>query len=100
MPRPGRAARRFSSRSSSDSAAPRAIPKRRCGRLIFDSHFDAYRGAVAYVRVVDGAIRVGSKIKMMSTGQTYEVTELGVFRPRMQPVESLGRAKWAASSHR
>ena len=69
---------------------PKGDPEAPLRALIFDSHFDAYRGAVAYVRVVDGRLRVGSKIKMMSTGATYEVTELGVFRPRMQPVDSLG----------
>jgi len=58
--------------------------------LIFDSHFDPYKGAVAYVRVVDGTVRVGSKIKMMSTGATYEVTELGGFRPHMVPASELG----------
>lgn len=69
---------------------PKGDPEAPLRALIFDSHFDAYRGAVAYVRVVDGRMRVGSKIKMMSTGAVYEVTELGVFRPRMAPVDALG----------
>lgn len=58
--------------------------------LIFDSHFDPYRGVVAYVRVVDGELRQGQTIRMMSTGTTYEVTDLGVFLPQMVPVDRLG----------
>ena len=69
---------------------PTGDPEAPLRALIFDSQFDPYRGAIAYVRVVDGTIRVGSKIKMMSTGATYEVTGLGVLRPRMEPVQELG----------
>lgn len=69
---------------------PTGDPEAPLRALIFDSQFDPYRGAIAYVRVVDGTIRVGSKIKMMSTGATYEVTGLGVLRPRMEPVQQLG----------
>ena len=58
--------------------------------MIFDSHFDPYRGAVAYVRVVEGRLNVGEKIRMMATGRTFEVSDLGVFRPAMVPVKSLG----------
>ncbi|MCA0361195.1 MAG: translation elongation factor 4 [Armatimonadetes bacterium] len=57
--------------------------------LIFDSHFDSYQGAVAYVRVVDGAINPGDKIKMMSTGKVFDVDEVGVFRPRLERGQSL-----------
>ncbi|MFB3909007.1 MAG: translation elongation factor 4 [Candidatus Eisenbacteria bacterium] len=57
--------------------------------LIFDSAFDPYRGAVAYVRVVDGTIRAGEKIRLLSTGKEYEVQEVGIFQLRMVPVESL-----------
>lgn len=57
--------------------------------LIFDSHFDPYRGAVAYVRVVDGKLNVGQKIKMMSTDKQYDVTELGVFRPTMESIDGI-----------
>jgi len=57
--------------------------------LIFDSHYDAYRGVVAYVRVMDGQIKERMKIKMMSNGKIFEVAEVGVFRPRMSRVEIL-----------
>lgn len=57
--------------------------------LIFDSHFDSYRGAVAYVRVMEGTVRVGDEIMMMSSGRRFEVTDLGVFSPRMVPVKQL-----------
>jgi GTP-binding protein LepA len=57
--------------------------------LIFDSHFDMYRGAVAYVCVKQGTLRVGTTIKMMSSGRTFLVTELGVFVPQMSPVNEL-----------
>ena len=58
--------------------------------LIFDSHYDVYRGAVAYIRVVDGVVKVGDGITMMSSGREFEVTQLGVFRPHMVSVEELG----------
>jgi len=57
--------------------------------LIFDSHYDAYRGVVAYVRVMEGHIKERMKIKMMSNGKIFEVAEVGVFRPQMSRVEIL-----------
>jgi GTP-binding protein LepA len=57
--------------------------------LIFDSHFDAYLGIVAYVRVVDGALKAGTKIRMMSTGREFEVNDVGVFSPDMRPTPAL-----------
>lgn len=57
--------------------------------LIFDSHYDAYKGAISYIRVVEGTIKKGMDIKMMSTGKTFEVTEVGFFAPAMKTVESL-----------
>ena len=50
--------------------------------MIFDSFYDSYRGVVIVVRVMDGSVKVGDKIKIMSTGATYEVTELGIRNPR------------------
>ena len=58
--------------------------------LVFDSHFDSYRGVIAYLRMVNGRLRTGEKIKTMATGKEFEVTELGVFTPEMEPVEELG----------
>jgi len=57
--------------------------------LIFDSHFDSYRGVVCHIRVVDGRIRPGQRIRLMATGAAYEVTDLGVFRPQPTAVEEL-----------
>jgi len=57
--------------------------------LIFDSHFDSYRGVIGYLRVVDGSIRKGMAIKMMSAGTTYEVDEVGVFHPAATAVDAL-----------
>ena len=57
--------------------------------LIFDSHFDSYRGVVAYVRVVDGQIQVGDRIRLMSSGQEYETDGLFVFRPELVAVDRL-----------
>ena len=58
--------------------------------LIFDSKFDPHRGALAYVRIVHGSIAAGDRIMMMSDGSTFEVDEVGVFAPQMQPCDQLG----------
>ncbi len=58
--------------------------------LIFDSHYDPYKGVVAYVRVVDGRIRHRDALKLMAGGAEFEVVELGVFKPEMVPVQELG----------
>ncbi|MCI1688295.1 MAG: translation elongation factor 4 [Schleiferilactobacillus harbinensis] len=57
--------------------------------LIFDSKYDNYRGAVLSVRLFDGTVKVGDQIELMSTGKTYEVTEVGVMSPDAQPREML-----------
>ncbi|NLM45209.1 MAG: elongation factor 4 [Firmicutes bacterium] len=57
--------------------------------LIFDSHYDAYRGVIAYLRVMEGRLLPRQKIKMMASGKEFEVTEIGAFRPEMMPVEML-----------
>ncbi len=58
--------------------------------LIIDSWFDTYLGTVALVRVVDGVLRRGSRIRMMATGRDYDVEQTGVFTPKRQAVEELG----------
>ena len=57
--------------------------------LIFDSYYDSYRGIVALLRVVNGTVRVGDKIKMMATDATYEVVELGIHNPYEKKVNVL-----------
>jgi GTP-binding protein LepA len=57
--------------------------------LIFDSRFDVYRGAIAYVRIKDGSVKKGDVIKMHNTGATYEVVEVGVLSPHEVPVDIL-----------
>ena len=58
--------------------------------LIFDSWYDAYRGVVIVIRVIDGTIKTKMKVKLMAEGQDYEVDGLGVFSPKAIPVEELG----------
>lgn len=57
--------------------------------LVFDSKFDAYKGVVLYIRVVDGVIRKGMQIKMMATDKDFEVTEVGMFKPEPVAVAEL-----------
>lgn len=57
--------------------------------LVFDSHYDNYRGVMVYVRVMSGEMRKGSLIRMMATGKTFEVLEVGKFLPKATPVEGL-----------
>jgi len=69
---------------------PGGDPVGRTKALIFDSAFDDYRGVVVYVRVVDGALTVGDKVRMMGAGEVYGVTEMGKFRPKPTAVGFLG----------
>ncbi len=69
--------------------APKGPPDAPLRALVFDSAFDAYKGVIAYVRVVDGTLRSGDRIRLMATGRTFEVTELGVFRPARASVDEL-----------
>ena len=52
--------------------------------LIFDSYYDNYKGAVCLVRVINGTVKTGSKIKMIQTGKEFEVVEVGVFKPKIE----------------
>ncbi|MEC2345936.1 MULTISPECIES: translation elongation factor 4 [Paenibacillus] len=69
--------------------APTGDPDKPLKALIFDSHYDPYKGVIVYVRVIDGKIKAGSKIKMMATDKTFEVIEVGAFKPRMTIVDEL-----------
>ena len=57
--------------------------------LIFDSVYDNYKGALSYVRVVDGIVKPGMKIRYMATGNEFEVTEVGIFSPTLMPIDAL-----------
>ena len=69
--------------------APAGESGRPLRALIFDSVFDYYRGAIAYVRVVDGEIHRGEPIKFFATGKVFEADEIGTLRLKRQPAESL-----------
>ena len=58
--------------------------------LIYDSWYDAYRGVIVQIRVIDGTIRAGMKVTMMINGQSYDIDQVGIFSPKPLPVESLG----------
>ncbi len=58
--------------------------------LIFDSKFDSYKGVMLYLRVVNGVLKKGMKIRLMATGKVFEVTEVGVFKPALVNVDELG----------
>ncbi|AGF54690.1 elongation factor 4 [Clostridium saccharoperbutylacetonicum N1-4(HMT)] len=57
--------------------------------LIFDSYYDSYKGVVCIVRVKDGRVKIGTKIKLMASNKVYEVTEVGVFTPGVLPIGEL-----------
>lgn len=57
--------------------------------LIFDSSFDAYRGVISSIRIMEGSVKAGDKIRMMSSGKEFEVTEVGINTPKQLPVDDL-----------
>ncbi len=70
--------------------SPKGDPSAPLRALIFDSWYDSYRGAMVLVRVIDGKLRRGDKVRFMATQTDYEVTELGTFRPFAQALDELG----------
>ena len=84
-----------------DIPAPKGNPDEKTKCLIFDSYYDNYKGAVAYVRVVDGTIKVGDEIKLMATGKSFTVVEVGYFAPgSYMPVQEIkaGEVGYIAAS--
>jgi len=57
--------------------------------LIFDSYYDNYKGALSYVRVFDGKVKAGDRIRFMATGKEFDVTEVGTFAPALRPLPEL-----------
>lgn len=80
--------------------APTGDPEAPVKALIFDSYFDPYRGVVISMRVKEGTIKVGDKIKFLATGVTYDVTELGVSTPKQVKKKELiaGEVGWLVAS--
>ncbi len=80
--------------------APQGDAEKPLQALIFDSLYDAYRGALSYVRVVEGTLRNDMKIRMMANGKEFDVTEVGVFAPSMKQVQQLlpGEVGYVAAS--
>ncbi|QUB96103.1 translation elongation factor 4 [Leptotrichia sp. oral taxon 218] len=69
--------------------APKGDVKAPLKALIFDSHYDDFRGVITYIRIVDGKISKGDRIKIMSTGKEFDVLEVGVFSPKMKETKEL-----------
>ena len=69
--------------------APTGDPDAPLKALIFDSAYDPYRGVIVSIRIMDGTVRPGDKIKLMSNGKEYEVVEVGVYTPKAVPVNEL-----------
>ncbi len=88
-PRPARVSRRCSMPSSNGSRRPSATSTARCRRLIFDSHFDTYRGVVSSIRVMNGKLETGTKLRFMQAGATHAVEEIGFRTPNNRPVGSM-----------
>jgi GTP-binding protein LepA len=73
-----------------DVPAPIGVADAPARAMIFDSVYDSYRGVVTYVRVVDGQLNKRERIRMMSTGATHELLEIGVSSPEMTPADGIG----------
>jgi GTP-binding protein LepA len=68
---------------------PKGSPRARLQALVFDSHYDQYKGVVTYVRLAAGTIHEHERIRLMGSGAEAEILELGVFRPQLVPVQLL-----------
>jgi GTP-binding protein LepA len=72
---------------------PQGDPEAPLRALIFDSHYDPYKGVVAYVRIVDGQLKGHQRLELMSNERTFEPLEIGVFTPGMRPTSELTTAE-------
>ena len=70
--------------------APRGERDAALKAMLIDSYYDAYLGVVVLIRVIDGVIKKGDRIRMIRTGGTYQIDRLGVFKPAMQDIDALG----------
>ncbi len=79
---------------------PKGDPDAPLAALVFDCYYDNYKGALSYVRVFDGTVKEGMRIRSMATGHEFEVTEVGVFTPAQMPVDELtaGEVGYIAAS--
>lgn len=68
---------------------PQGDPEATLQAMVFDSHYDEFRGAITYVRMMNGRVAKGQKIRFLHTGTTHEVLELGQFAPRQRPCQQL-----------
>jgi GTP-binding protein LepA len=68
---------------------PHGAPDMPLRALVFDSHYDAYKGVIAYVRIVDGEVKTGDPLLVMSTNASTEAQELGIFSPDLTPIKEL-----------
>ena len=73
--------------------APRGDPGARLRALVFDSYYDQYRGVISAIRVVDGTLRGGSRVRFLQAGVVHEVEEIGIRAPAMTPVDALGQGE-------
>jgi GTP-binding protein LepA len=82
--------------------APKGDPEAPLRALIFDSHYDAYKGVVAYVRLIDGRIEGDEPFKLMVTGAEFRPVEIGSFSPSMKPVKALeaGEVGYVATGYK
>ena len=69
--------------------APQGDPDAPLKALIFDSHYDPYKGVIVNIRIMEGSVKPGDKIHMMATGKDFEVLETGVFTPKISPRDEL-----------
>ncbi len=80
--------------------APKGDVDKPLKALIFDSYYDNFKGVICFVRIVDGSVKIGTKIKTFMSDKQFDVTEVGVFSPKMQPKDELsaGEVGYIAAS--